>query len=534
MTTLTTPTTRTTTEPVVETSGGKVRGYAKDGAYGFRGIPYGASTTGAARFKPPTPVEPWTGVRDATEFGFWAPQDRIVLPPEMKDHPMAVFMRQRPMSEDCLVLNVWTSGLAGSTPKPVIVSLHGGAFLSGAGDLEAEGLAARGDVVVVSVNHRLGLLGHLYLAEIGGEEYASSGNAATLDLVLALEWVRDNIAAFGGDPSRVMTTGCSGGSSKTLVLMGMPSAKGLFSRANPIDAPFIKACEPEVATRIAEETLAELGIGHSELHKLHELPWEQLLTAQHVDIARILSEGGSRDEFLRYYPVVDGTVLPAHPFDPVASPLQHDVAMLTGSASDSMTMLMLQEPWYGTLDEAGLREIAVKQVGSAADAVLAAYEADRPDATPTEVACAVVTGRVMTARTIELASRKAASGTAPVYVYRWQHTAVGMGGMAGARHGGELPFVFKNIGKKASEGFGDWSPFEGDRPEDFRMQELVSEAWVRFAHDGDPNSDGLPHWPAYSADTRSTMLFGDPVRVEDDPEPALRQAFEQVPDERWP
>jgi para-nitrobenzyl esterase len=516
------------TEPVVETTAGQVRGYLREGVYGFRGIPYGASTTGPNRWKAPTPPVPWSGVRDALEFGPWAAQPDLPAP---ADSPFV--FKSAPKSEDCLVINVWTSGLQGSTPKPVIVSLHGGAFTLGSGDLSPETLVQRGDVVVVSMNHRLGLLGHLYLAEIGGEEWADSGNAGILDVVLALEWIRDNVAAFGGDPTRVMTMGCSGGSSKTLALMGMPRAKGLFHRANPIDAPFMKACEPATATSIAEETLAALGLGPEELHRLYEMPWEQLLTAQHIDIAHELAEGHSRDEVLRYYPVVDGRSLPAHPFEPIASPLAADVPMMTGSAQDSMKMIMLRQPWFGKLDEPGLREVANKQLGAGAEEVVAAHRREHPDWTPTDVACAVITGRVMTAKTIDLAERKAVGGTAPVYLYRWAYRTPGLDGIAGARHGGELPFVFKTIGMTISEGFADISPFEGDRPRDYEMQEAVSEAWVRFAHDGDPNHAGIPKWPSYSTDDRPTMIFDEEVHLENDPEAEVRVAYEQTPPERW-
>jgi para-nitrobenzyl esterase len=516
-------------DPVVQTTSGKVLGYVHEGVYGFRGIPYGASTGGTNRWKAPTSPSPWSGVREAAEFGPWAPQPSIERP---ANSPLVNF-RIAPKSEDCLVLNVWTSGLRDSTPKPVMVSLHGGAFTLGSGDLAPETLVGRGDVVMVSMNHRLGLLGHLYLAEIGGEEWADSGNAGVLDVVMALQWIRDNIANFGGDPSRVMIFGCSGGSSKTLALMGMPVAKGLFHRANPIDAPFMKACEPAVATSIAEETLAALGVGHAQLHKLYEMPWEVLLTAQNIDIPGELAAGSNRDRVLRYYPVVDGRSLPAHPFHPSASPLSSDVPTLIGSAQDSMTMLMLAQPWFGTLDEAGLHEIATKQVGSASEGVITAYRRSYPDWSPTQIACAVVTGRVMSAKTITLAERKAIGSTAPVYVYRWNYKTPGMGGIAGARHGGELPFVFKMIGKKTSVGFGDVSGFEGDRPKDYEMQEKISEAWVRFAHDGDPNHSGLPKWPSYSTDDRPTMIFEESCRLELDPEPEIRAAYEQVDEDRW-
>jgi para-nitrobenzyl esterase len=295
----------------------------------------------------------------------------------------------------------------------------------------------------------------------------------------------------------------------------------------------MKACEPDVATAIAEETLAELGVGAHELHRLTEMPWEQLLNAQHIDIAHELAEGSNRDGVLRYYPVVDGRSLPAHPFDPVASALCADVPMMTGSARDSMRLLMLMQPWFGTLDEAGLREIANKQLGTGAEEVVAAIRREHPEATPTDVACAVITGRVMTAKTIDLAERKAVGGDAPVYLYRWDYRAPGMDGMAGARHGGELAFVFKTIGMTSSEGFADVSPFEGDRPQDYAMQDVVSETWVRFAHQGDPNHDAIPAWPSYTTDDRPTMVFDDEVRLVHDPDALVRVAYERVPPERW-
>ncbi|WP_261554186.1 carboxylesterase/lipase family protein [Frankia tisae] len=520
---------------VIETSSGRIRGTTTpSGVHVFKGIPYGGSVAGANRFQPARPPEPWTGVRDALAYGPTAPQAR---PAEAggtgADDPasaarMAPFLAflhglagdEPAQDEDCLVLNVWTGGVDQQRARAVLVWLHGGAFSTGSGSwplYDGTALAARGDAVVVTINHRLGPLGFLHLGELAGDRYRDAGNAGMLDIVLALRWVRDNIAGFGGDPNRVLLFGDSGGASKTSILLGMPAAKGLFQRAAVMSGPLIRSCPADVATANAEELLGRLGIAPADVAKLHDVPAELLIEeaeATGVPIASGLAGAAGSEQFMPFQAVVDGRVLPAHPMDPQASPLGADVPVLVGSTRDDMKMIMLGMPWFGSLDDAGLAALAGGMFGAAGPEFVRAYRADRPDATPSELACAFVTDRVMWWGGIDWAQRKIAAAGAPVYVYRFDFATPALGGILGATHGGEIPFVFDNY---------PLTPMAGDRPENASVARAVSEAFVRFAQEGDPNHPGLPTWSPYTLDRRATMIFDAESRVEDDPRPAIRE-----------
>jgi len=508
-------------EPVAETTAGKVRGATVDGIHVFKGIPYGASTAGANRFMPPQKPASWPGIRDALHLGPMAPQNPNVWSPALQAlWPKPIGGDPEPNSEDCLVLNVWTPGIADGRKRPVMVWIHGGGFNFGSdGPYPGLNLAKFGDVVVVGINHRLNIFGYLYLGQIGGAKYAASGNAGMLDIVASLEWVRDNIKAFGGDPGNVTIFGQSGGAAKVTTLMAMPAAKGLFHRAIAQSdySGGIKAMPAADATKLAQAIMAELGLKPEEADMLQQLPAERLIAAMNATKATTLLA-----------PVLDGGALPRDPFDPDAPEVSANVPLLIGTTATETTSLLLMTGG-GTdmfdLDEAGLkaRIVALGHLEpAAADQLIALYRAGYPKASPARIFFLITSDKIFRAPTITIAERKAAQGKAPAYLYLWKWETPVLDGKFGAPHTIELPFIFHDVDNKTNSD-------TGSSPARYKLQDQAAGAWVAFARTGNPNHKGLPHWPAYDVKTRATMIFDTPCKVENDPGKDGRLAMSATP-----
>jgi len=497
-------------ETVAETTSGKVRGTILDGIRVFKGIPYGATTAGKNRFMPPTKPGKWAGIRDANNFGHIAPQ---TIANGRIDYVKLIHWMDQPggQAEDCLVLNVWTPGIKDNAKRPVLVSLHGGGFATGSGGApgyNGHPLAKYGDVVVVTINHRLGCLGYLHLADLGAPpEFAQSGVVGMLDCVAALEWVRHNIESFGGNPANVMVFGQSGGGAKTSTLLSMPSAKGLFHRAAIQSGSALRLTTRENAAKSAERFLAQIGLTRNRIRELQDVPVDMMVAAQAVVGAQTPPAG--------FAPVVDGAVIPRHPFDPTAPEVSAEVPVIVSTTLDDAALGLTNFD----LDEAGLKTLVKTLAGDQADHVLSAYRKAYPNASPFLIQARIVTDRGQRKSASTLAERKAALHLAPAFLYLFTWPSPGAGGKFGAVHGIDVGLVFHNYGDE----------FTGHSPEVRAIADKLASAWVAFAKTGNPNHPGLPEWPAYAPETRPTMIFDKETRVENDPLHDLRLLWEGMP-----
>src|SRR6266478_3115501 len=509
---------------VVETVSGKLRGIVQNGVRIFKGIPYGGPVEGAGRFMPPAKPAPWTGMRDALDFGPRAmqPDQPFGISPEVL--ALLSLNDPQPMSENCLVLNVWTPAAGDGYKRPVMFWCHGGAFTAGSGSsdwYDGANLSRKGDAVVVTVNHRLGVLGYLHLGDLGGDAYAASGNAGMLDLVTALTWVRDNIAGFGGDPANVTIFGESGGGAKVSVLMAMPAAHGLFHKAIIQSGAAIRVSTRERAHALAEAVLKELGVGHNECERLQKVPAERLLAAI-ASASRAV--GRSRWPLLDRYdfgPVVDGSDLPQHPADPGAPPTADDIPLMIGGTREESAFFLADDDavWNGSLTEVELRERLTAVAGGETDGLLAAYRSAMPQANPADRLIAAATGSNFWIRTILLTERYAARRRAPVYMYSLDWQSPAHGGRLKAHHAMDLPFVFDNT---------EVADTTAGAPGAQELAARVAVTWIAFARNGIPDNPAIPSWPAYSTEDRATMIFDAACRVAHDPGREMRLLWDGV------
>jgi len=487
---------------IVETTAGRVRALLVDRVQAFKGVPYGASTAGARRFLPPLRVAPWTGVRDTFAFGPRAPQIIAAFVPEWQ--PLT---GTEPMSEDCLHLNVWTPSAARGGRRPVMVWLHGGGYTGGSPTglpYNGANLARQHDVVVVSITHRLNVFGFIHLADLGGERFAGATNAGQKDIIAGLEWVRDNIASFGGDAGNVTIFGQSGGAGKVSTLLGMPAAQGLFHRAIAQSGSAVTSMPAATATQNAEALMSRLGLKPHQADELQKLPVDQVLAA-------MASSSGGRGGFATS-PVVDGASLPHDVFNPAATPLSAAIPLLIGSTETEVTW-SVNTDYTAPVDAAALCDRitrALRTDTARAQTLVDVYRHGRPHASLLDLALIMETDASGFRTGVDLeAERKSAAARAPVYMYRFQWYSPVSGGRLRAMHCMDIPFAFDNVeNSQAIVGSGSDRQALADR---------MSRAWVAFARSGDPNHAGLPRWEPFTADARSTMMLNTECRTVRDP-----------------
>ena len=501
--------------PTVASAGGLLRGSVSNGVAAFKGIAYGTLSGRQSRWRRASPVAPWGGVRDAIAYGPRAiqPESREmgVTSLEIED-----LMAQggpdddgwRAQSEDCLTLNIWTPDLTGSRRLPVMFWCHGGKYFGETPPVwwfDGEALAAREDVIVVTVRHRVGVLGFLDLSGLpGGADLGTCPNVGMLDLVDALTWVRDNISAFGGDPDNVTIFGESGGGLKVSVLLGMPAASGLFHKAIVQSGAQVEAQSKAESGANALALMAELGLEPHEVDKLFELAPQNLVEAKIKLAPSLVKSAGRRIEF---EPFIDGEVLPETCLDPVVSSLSRNVPLLVGNCATETTFFMSTLPGWQALGEGQLRGMIGGMLGAQAGQVLALYSANRPNATPIDLLVAITGDFIFRRKAIKMVEEKSQYGNASVYMYVLAFETDVCGGAYRTPHILDLPLVFAHPDH----------PILGSDPARFDVSRQMSGAWAAFARTGKPSSDLLPDWPPYETSTRATMVFAATPTVVSDP-----------------
>jgi para-nitrobenzyl esterase len=496
--------------PIVETADGKVRGIVSGGISVFKGLRYGADTSGRNRFMAPQPVKKWTGVRDTFDYGNIAPQ----IPADRRRAYADLILNDvQPggMGEDCLVLNLWTPEAKASAKRPVIMRFHGGGFYGGSSNSpggDGEMLARFGDCVVITVNHRLSALGYLYLGDDAA--VADSGSAGMQDLVAALRWVKTNVSAFGGDPGRVLIFGQSGGGAKVSHLLAMPGAQGLYHRAGVMSGSRLTAMTREEAVKPSDQLLAKLGLTRKDLKKLQDLPFTAILSAQN-DV-----EAGerSRGEAPRSFAPVIGAAVPSHPFTPGAPAMSKDIPLIVSTTLDERAYR--ETRFDMTWDD--VKKMLTPLVKADADKVLQMYRDEDSKASPFIINARIITDTSFRRSAQTMLDRKAAqaaAGGAPVWAYLWTTPSPAYGGRYGAAHATDVAPSMHDIR----------FPLSGPDAVNLRLADQLAGAWASFAADGDPNNARTPNWPAYDAKSRMTMVFGDPSNAVSDPRRAFRELW---------
>jgi para-nitrobenzyl esterase len=573
-------------DAVVETSYGKIRGVREADLWVFRGVPFARPPVGDLRFRPPQPPEPWSGVRDATRFGPAAPQDANLLGPIMN-------LGIDRTSEDCLYLNLWTPEID-ATRRPVLAWIHGGAFVLGAGSqaiYDGAALARRGNVVVVTLNYRLGCLGFARLKTLSTNRMPAGGNEGLADQIAALEWVGAEIARFGGDPSSVTIFGESAGAMSCAALMAAPRAKGLFQRAILQSGAANYVSSSESATAVANEFLRELGVTASDAEALRETPAGRMVEAQGrlfwtlrsrvgrvrravprglVWLARMIvglvrrafgrrSSGASHRKGklqrlgwllrmlvgglkmlfviprqyprgLPFQPVIDGEVLPRHPFDAIEAGFAKGISLLVGTNLDEAKLFAFMDPEARRLTEPaliarcehnipGADATGVSHGQRAVDVYRRARMGRGERTTPRELWFAIESDRTMRYPAMRLAELQC-QHEPQTYAYLFTWRSPFWGGTLGACHALELPFVFGTLRHPLLAGFA------GSGPTATALAERMQDAWIAFARTGNPTHAGIGEWPPYEPARRATMIFDRTCRVEEAPREEERSFWE--------